>query len=275
MIPEESEKAPRWLLDEPVEIGVVDYGMGNRRSVEKAFEHIGASVTISSDPERLREAAGLVVPGVGAFPRGMANLRELGLDELLRERVAHGTPVLGICLGMQLGFERSTEQGGTPGLGLIAGEVRELPRAVAPSGAHPEGDTQTTHSKHPEGHAQTSYSEHPEGDTLKGAGRQVGGLGALKLPHIGWNEVTFTGRSPLTEGLPERCAFYHVHSFAPVPSAREDVLGRSVYGAPFASVVAHESFYGVQFHPEKSSAAGLRLLANFARICTRSAVTVG
>jgi imidazole glycerol-phosphate synthase subunit HisH len=215
------------LIDEPVEIAVVDYGMGNRRSVEKAFEHIGASVTISSEHERLRAAAGLVLPGVGAFPRGMANLRELGLDELLRERLAQGTPVLGICLGMQLAFERSTEQGGGAGLGLIPGEVRQL--------------------------------EH----------------GALKLPHIGWNEVSFTSKSPLVEGLPERCAFYHVHSFAPAPTEPEDVLGTAVYGAPFASVVARESFYGVQFHPEKSSAAGLRMLANFARICASSAVTVG
>jgi imidazole glycerol-phosphate synthase subunit HisH len=215
------------MLEEPVEIAVVDYGMGNRRSVEKAFEHIGASVTVTSDHEKLRASAGLVVPGVGAFPRGMDSLRKLGLDELLRERVAHGTPVLGICLGMQLAFERSTEQGGTSGLGLIAGEVRELDR------------------------------------------------GALKLPHIGWNEVSFAVGSPLIEGLGRRCAFYHVHSFAPVPSVHEDVLGTAVYGAPFASVVAHESFYGVQFHPEKSSAAGLRLLANFAGICVRSSVAVG
>jgi imidazole glycerol-phosphate synthase subunit HisH len=238
-------------LVEPVEIAVVDYGMGNRRSVEKAFEHIGADVTISSDHERLRVAEGLVVPGVGAFPRGMANLRELGLDELLRERLAQGTPVLGICLGMQLAFERSTEQGGTLGLGVIGGEVRQLPRAGTPSGAHPKGHTQGAH------------------------GKQAGEHGTLKLPHIGWNEVSFTRRSPLIDGLPERCAFYHVHSFAPVPTAREDVLGTAVYGAPFASVVAHRNFYGVQFHPEKSSAAGLRLLANFARICTRAEVPVG
>jgi len=157
----------------------------------------------------------------------MVKLRELGLDELLRERLAVGIPVLGICLGMQLGFERSTEQGGTPGLGVIGGEVREL--------------------------------EH----------------GSLKLPHIGWNEVSLVAGSPLIEGLPERCAFYHVHSFAPVPSLAEDILGTSVYGAPFASVVAHDSFYGVQFHPEKSSAAGLRLLANFGRICARTSVPVG
>ncbi|MFZ1153529.1 MAG: imidazole glycerol phosphate synthase subunit HisH [Solirubrobacteraceae bacterium] len=232
----QNDAVGRKLLEEPVEIAIVDYGMGNRRSVEKAFEHIGASVTITSDHERLRAAAGLVVPGVGAFPRGMANLRELGLDELLRERLSQGTPVLGICLGMQLAFERSTEQGGTQGLGVIAGEVRQLPRAGTPSGA------------------------------------QAGEHGKLKLPHIGWNEVSFNGVSQLTEGLPERCAFYHVHSFAPAPTTQEDILGTAVYGAPFASVVAHESFYGVQFHPEKSSAAGLRLLANFARICARAVV---
>jgi glutamine amidotransferase len=223
----ENDAVGRRLLDEPVEIAIVDYGMGNRRSVEKAFEHIGANVTITSDHERLRAVAGLVVPGVGAFPRGMASLRELGLDELLREQLAQGKPVLGICLGMQLAFERSTEQGGTQGLGFIGGEVRQL--------------------------------EH----------------GKLKLPHIGWNQVSFSGSSPLTEGLPECCAFYHVHSFAPAPTAREDILGTAVYGAQFSSVVAHESFYGVQFHPEKSSAAGLRLLANFARICARAAVPVG
>jgi glutamine amidotransferase len=215
------------LLEQPVEIAIVDYGMGNRRSVEKALERIGASVTIASDRERLRAAAGLVVPGVGAFPRGMSNLRELGLDELLRERLAAGIPVLGICLGMQLGFERSTEQGGAAGLGMIDGEVRQL--------------------RH----------------------------GALKLPHIGWNEVSFSADSPLVAGLPSRCAFYHVHSFVPVPADPADILGTAEYGERFASIVCHGGFYGVQFHPEKSSAAGLRLLANFARICARTAVSVG
>jgi glutamine amidotransferase len=208
------------LIEEPVEIAVVDYGMGNRRSVEKALEHVGASATISSDPSRLRSAAGLVVPGVGAFPRAMERLRELGLDQLLRERLASGTPVLGVCLGMQLAFEHSSEQGGSDGLGIIAGEVRELQ------------------------------------------------AGTLKLPHIGWNEVRFTELdSPLVASLPARCAFYHVHSFAPLPREQRDVLGTSEYGAPFTTAVRKGSFYGVQFHPEKSSAAGLRLLANFATIC--------
>ncbi len=215
------------LIEEPVEIAVVDYGMGNRRSVEKALEHVGARASVSSDSTRLRAAAGLVVPGVGAFPRAMDNLRELGLDELLRERVAAGTPVLGVCLGMQLAFDYSTEQGGAAGLGILAGEVRAL------------------------------------------------AAGGLKLPHIGWNEVTFLKeRSQLVKDLPRECAFYHVHSFAPVPAEAEDVLGTAEYGEPFVSAIERGSFYGVQFHPEKSSAAGLRLLANFAGICAAARVPV-
>jgi imidazole glycerol-phosphate synthase subunit HisH len=206
---------------------VIDYGMGNRRSVEKALEHVGAHASVSSDPTQLRAAAGLVVPGVGAFPRAMERMRELGLDELVRERVASGTPVLGVCLGMQLAFESSTEQGGAAGLGIIAGEVRRLDPA------------------------------------------------GLKLPHIGWNKVRFSNRrSALLEDLPRQCAFYHVHSFAPVPSRAEDVLGTVEYGTQFVSAVEKGSFYGVQFHPEKSSAAGLRLLANFARICATARVPI-
>ncbi len=211
-------------MSTPVEIAVVDYGMGNRRSVEKALAHVGARPLVTADHDLLRGAAGLVVPGVGAFPRAISNLAELGLDELIRERLAAGTPVLGVCLGLQLAFDSSTELSGAAGLGLIAGEVRPLESA------------------------------------------------SLKLPHIGWSEVTWERPSPLLEGLPSRCAFYHVHSFAPVPSLEADVLGRADYGEPFVTAVQHGSFYGVQFHPEKSSTAGLRLLANFLRISTRAAV---
>jgi glutamine amidotransferase len=216
------------LLEEPVDIAIVDYGMGNRRSVEKALEHVGAHAAISSDPERLRAAAGLVVPGVGAFPRAMRNLKELGLDELVQERLDAGTPVLGVCLGMQLAFDSSPELGGAAGLGIVAGEVQPLRAAER------------------------------------------------KLPHIGWNEVRFARpESPLLAGLPERCAFYHVHSLAPVPANAEDVLGTADYGGEFVTAVERGCFYGVQFHPEKSSAAGLRLLANFARICVAAGATVG
>jgi imidazole glycerol-phosphate synthase subunit HisH len=208
------------LIEQDVQIAVVDYGMGNRRSVEKALAHVGVNASISRDRDELRAADGLVVPGVGAFPRAMRNLHELGLGDLIRDRVDAGTPVLGICLGLQLAFEHSSELGGADGLGLIEGEVHGLR------------------------------------------------VGSLKLPHIGWNEVTFTKPdSPLVAGLPLQCAFYHVHTLAAEPTREEDVLGVAEYGAPFVTAVQKGSFYGVQFHAEKSSAAGLRLLANFAQIC--------
>jgi glutamine amidotransferase len=202
-------------------VAVLDYGMGNRRSVEKALEHVGARARITSDPANLRAADGLVVPGVGAFPKAMDNLRELGLDELIAERLAAGAPVLGICLGMQLLFDSSVERGGASGLGLLPGTVTQLQP------------------------------------------------GNGKLPHIGWNLVRLQRESALTEGLPRECAFYHVHSFAPRPSEASDVLGTSEYGEAFVSAVDRDPLFGVQFHPEKSSAHGLALLRNFAAVCSR------
>ena len=201
-------------------LAILDYGMGNRRSVQKAFERVGAQATITRDHDELRAADGLVVPGVGAFPQAMRNLRGLGLDGLLRDLAGEGAPILGICLGMQLLFERSQEIQPTDGLGLIPGEVTSLDATV------------------------------------------------LRIPHIGWNEVVFERSSPLTEGLPaDGCPFYHVHSLAPRPADAADVVGTTEYGERFATVVARGSIYGVQFHPEKSSGHGLRMLANFARLC--------
>lgn len=206
-------------------IGIIDYGMGNRRSVEKAFDHVGARVALTSDPDVLRRAEGLVLPGVGAFPKGMASLRRLGLDRLIAERVAAGTPLLGICLGMQLLFERSEEMEAAAGLSLIPGHV----------------------------------------SALRAPGRRI--------PHIGWNEVEFSRRSPLNAGLPGRVAFYHVHSYAARPERAEDVVGTCEYGESFASVVAHGNVFGVQFHPEKSSRDGLALLRAFGALAV-SAVEV-
>jgi imidazole glycerol-phosphate synthase subunit HisH len=198
-------------------IGIVDYGMGNRRSVEKAFDHVGAQAMLTGDRGVLRAADGLVVPGVGAFPEAMRRLHETGLDEVIRERAGDGVPVMGLCLGMQLLLERSEEHGGAEGLGLIPGTVRRL-----------EAD-------------------------------------GLKLPHIGWNEVRWTRRSPLNDGLPDPATFYHVHTFVPHPADPEDALGTADYGTEFVSVVERGNVAGAQFHPEKSSAHGLALLRNFAR----------
>ncbi len=214
-------------------IGIVDYGMGNRRSVEKALDHVGAHPRLTADPDELRWADGLIVPGVGAFPEAMSRLAASGLDELIRERVAAGVPTLGLCLGMQLAFDASTEHGGSPGLGLVPGLVREL-RA-----------------------------------------------GDLKVPHIGWSPVRWRAASPpacpsrartaahgaLLDGLPDESAFYHVHSYVAQPSDPADWLGTVEYGERFVTAVARGSFWGVQFHPEKSSTRGLRLLANFAAVC--------
>jgi imidazole glycerol-phosphate synthase subunit HisH len=199
-------------------IAIVDYGMGNRRSVEKALEHVGAQPVLTADHDALRAADGLVVPGVGAFPEAMRRLRAAGLDELVVDRHLDGVPILGLCLGMQLLFEASEEHEGADGLGLLQGKVRRF-------------DTR-----------------------------------GERLPHIGWNLVTFRRPSPLVDGLGEAAAFYHVHSFVCEPDRPEDVVGLGEYGSPFVSIVERGNVMGVQFHPEKSSRDGLALLRNFTRV---------
>lgn len=203
-------------------IAIVDHGMGNLRSVAKALERVGADPVVSADPQTLHDAEGLVVPGVGAFPRAIVRLRELGLDLVLGARVEAGTPLLGICLGHQLLFESSSELGGATGLGLLEGRVDEL---AAPG---------------------------------------------LKVPHIGWEPLAWRRESELGAGIADGTPFYFVHGFVPRPRREADVLGVAQHGERFAAVVARPPVYGVQFHPEKSGAAGLRLLANFARICARA-----
>ena len=200
-------------------VAILDYGMGNLRSVEKALERVGATAELTADHARAREADGVILPGVGAFPKAMERIRELGLDELVAERCVAGVPVLGICLGMQLLLETSTELGGGDGLAAVEGPVSEL-RA-----------------------------------------------GGLKVPHIGWSPVSWRRRSRLADGLAEGEPFYFVHSFTARPARDEDVLGVASHGESFACAIERGNVFGVQFHPEKSSAAGLRLLRNFAGIC--------
>ena len=207
-------------------IAILDYGVGNLRSVEKALEHVGATATISADPAEVRDADGVILPGVGAFPKAMERIRERGLDQLIAERHEGGTPILGICLGLQLLFDSTTELGGAEGLGLLRGEVRELD---APG---------------------------------------------LKIPHIGWAPVRWEKQSRLTEGIESETPFYLVHSFAP-PREAEDLLGTAAYGSRFGCAAERGNVFGVQFHPEKSSAAGLRLLANFAGICASVPASAG
>jgi len=204
-----------------VRIAILDYGMGNLRSVEKALEHVGVTAKITSDAEEVRAADGVILPGVGAFPRAMERVHDLRLDELIGERREAGVPILGICLGLQLFFDSTTELGGAEGLGLLDGPV----------------------------------------DALDAPG--------LKVPHIGWAPVRWERESRLAEGIPSETPFYFVHSFAPQPTD-EELLGSAEYGSRFACAAERDNVFGVQFHPEKSSAAGLRLLSNFAGICAKA-----
>jgi imidazole glycerol-phosphate synthase subunit HisH len=200
-------------------IAILDYGMGNLRSVEKAVARVGGEARIISDPAAAAQADGVILPGVGAFPKAMARIRELGHDRLVGERIRRGAPVLGICLGLQLLFDFSSEGDGAEGLGLLPGTVDPVP------------------------------------------------ANGLKVPHIGWSPVRWARASRLTEGLDENPAFYFVHSYTPRPEHEDDVLGTASYGEPFVCAVERPPLYGAQFHPEKSSGAGLRLLRNFVRIC--------
>lgn len=204
-------------------VAILDYGMGNLRSVEKALEHVGVTAKLTNEADEVRAADGVILPGVGAFPRAMERVRELGLDELICERRDAGVPILGICLGLQLLFESSSELGGDTGLAMLRGPVDGL--------------------------------DAPD----------------LKVPHIGWAPVRWERESRLAEGIPSETPFYFVHSFAPRPS-EDELLGSAEYGRRFACAAERDNVFGVQFHPEKSSAAGLRLLSNFAGICVKPPV---
>ena len=201
-------------------IAILDYGMGNLRSVEKALAHVGVDSVRTADHEVIRSAQGVILPGVGAFRRAMEKVRERGFDELLPELLDRGMPLLGLCLGMQLLFEESTELGGAEGLGLLKGQVRPL--------------------------------DSP----------------GLKVPQIGWNPVKWRedpeDDAQLNYGLPNPTPMYHVHSFAAIPADEDDIVGTADYGTEFVTAVQNYRVAGVQFHPEKSGPAGLRLLHNWA-----------
>ncbi len=201
-------------------IAILDYRMGNLRSVEKGLAAAGVEgVTVTDDPRVVERAAGIVLPGVGAFRDAAANLASSGLREVLLERAAAGVPVLGICLGMQLLATVGLEDGEWAGLDLVPGQCRRI-----------EAD--------------------------------------VKVPHIGWNTVDYPRASRLFAGVPEGSAFYFVHSYHLVPDDPTVVIGTTTYGIPLAAAVRRGNVYGVQFHPEKSSACGLALLREFAAIVT-------
>ena len=192
---------------------IVDYGVGNLKSVTNAMDYLGLKACITSDPNELERADAIILPGVGAFPDAADRLRASGLDQLLC-REARRKPILGICLGMQLLFERGEEVRECEGFGLVSGSVRKI---------------------------------------------ETG----LKLPHIGWNSLTFPNPSPLFAGLEEGSYVYFVHSFCGVASDPSQIIAQTDYGVPVVAAVNHGNVYGCQFHPEKSGEVGLQILRNF------------
>jgi glutamine amidotransferase len=206
-----------------IDIAVIDYGMGNLRSVSKAIEHVapGRKVVVTGNPDDVAEAGRVVFPGQGAMPDCMREMDARGLRSALLA-AARDKPFLGICIGLQMLFEHS-EEGDTPGLGLLAGTVRRFPAARM---VNIQGDK-------------------------------------LKVPHMGWNEVTQAVAHPLWQGIADGSRFYFVHSYYPEPADPGLVAGWSAYPFRFACAAARGNVFAVQFHPEKSHTAGLQLLSNF------------
>jgi len=196
---------------------IIDYGMGNLRSVQKAFELAAPDVRISADPREVPKADRLVLPGVGAFGDAVKNINRLGLKDPALEHIARGRPFLGICLGMQLLFTEGLEKGRHAGFNVIPGQVLRFPESV-------------------------------------------------KVPQIGWNQVTVQGACALFKGIPDNAHFYFVHSYYVAPADPGFVAGLTDYGISYASAVAREAVFGVQFHPEKSQRAGLDMIRNFCKI---------
>jgi imidazole glycerol-phosphate synthase subunit HisH len=198
-------------------IGIIDYGMGNLRSVQKALELFGESPVITNDKETLLKCDGIILPGVGAFPDAIDNIKSKGLDKVINDFAAAGKPLLGICLGMQLLFEESDEVRLCDGLGLLKGRVTRL--------------------------------------TVD-----------LKIPHMGWNDLTIKKQCKVLEGVRDGEFAYFVHSYLAVDMDEEDINAVAVYGTEIPAVVSRGNVYGTQFHPEKSGELGMKILANFVKL---------
>ena len=208
-------------------IAIVDYGMGNLRSVHKALEKVGFPAVVSQDPTLIGRADGLVLPGVGAFKKAKDNLEHLRLVEPILKFIQSGKPFLGICLGLQLLFSESEEFGRYKGLEVFQGKVVRFPFSLP--GAPMARDS-------------------------------------LKVPHMGWNSVRVEKRCAALEEIEEGSHFYFVHSYFPVPEDQDIITTTTDYGGEFVSSIGKRNLFACQFHPEKSQSAGLRILQNFGRL---------
>ena len=205
-------------------IAIIDYGMGNLRSVQKALERVGAEGAIIASPEEAAGAQGLVLPGVGAFGQAMERLSAAGFVECVRDWTGEDRPFLGICLGLQLLFSESDEFGPVAGIGVVPGRVVRF-----------------------------------KGPAFEAAGDEPG----LKVPHMGWNHLNVVRPHPVTAGIPEEAMAYFVHSYYCVPEAREWTAITANHGIEFTCAVGRGNLFASQFHPEKSGDVGLQMLTNF------------
>ena len=206
-------------------IAIIDYGMGNLRSVQKGFERVGREAVVTSDAKTILSASKVVLPGVGAFPDCMRNLREYGLIEAVLQSISSGKPFLGICLGLQLLFTESEEFGISKGLDIIKGRVVRF--------------------------------KGPEFDNRQSA------TNILKVPHMGWNSISIRRRPPALADIPDNSHVYFVHSFHVVPEDKGVIATTTPYGIEFVSSVWKDNVFAVQFHPEKSQTLGLSILKRF------------
>jgi len=207
-------------------IAVIDYGMGNLRSVQKALEFVGAKVVVTHDIDLILNADSVVLPGVGAFKDCMENLKKLELIDPLRKFIDSGKPFLGICLGLQVLFEESEEFGPVDGLGILPGKVVKFPNGEAGQGK----------------------------------------ASSLKIPHMGWNQIKVKKDLPLFEGIGDAPYLYFVHSYHVVPENLEMIATVTHHGVEFVSGIQHKNIYAFQFHPEKSQTLGLSILEKFSNL---------
>lgn len=209
-------------------IAIIDYGMGNLRSVQKGFEAVGAHAVVTSDSQKILSAESVVLPGVGAFKACMANLEKFNLIGTVKKSIQSGKPFLGICLGLQLLFSQAEEFGSVSGLGILKGKV------VGFKDAQPKSDSDAS----------------------------------LKIPHMGWNNVEVKSFHPLFDSIPNQSYFYFVHSYYVIPEDKANIAAITNYGVDFVSGVHHENIHAFQFHPEKSQQLGLTILRNFSKLAS-------
>lgn len=200
-------------------IAIIDYDAGNIRSVEKAMQFLGEEPVVTRDRDVILSAEKVILPGVGAFGDAMGKIRGYGLEKVIQDTVEKGTPFLGICLGLQLLFERSDESEGVPGLGILQGEILRIP------------DRED-----------------------------------LKVPHIGWNSIAYPSQGTLFQGIPEGEYVYFVHSYYLKARDERIVKASTEYGVTIHASVEKDNVYACQFHPEKSSQIGMKILQNFVNI---------